>query len=82
MSILHNWVFDNFITADESFAKALRSFETYVLVNNNLCGKLLSSLESPTTFGVSLKVTSIPFCILDFNFLTCELETFTFKVLY
>ena len=28
------WVFDNFILAEELFAKALRSFETYVLVNN------------------------------------------------
>ena len=37
-SILYNWVFDNFILADEPFAKALRSFETCVLVNNNLCG--------------------------------------------
>ena len=48
--ILCNWVFDNFILAEELFAKALRSFETCVLVNNNLCGKLFSSLESPTIF--------------------------------
>ena len=34
--ILDNWVFDNLILADELFAKALRRFETYVLVNNNL----------------------------------------------
>ena len=46
--ILCNWVFDNFILTDEPFAKALRSLEASVLVNNNnVCGKLVSSLESP-----------------------------------
>ena len=45
--ILRNWVFDNFILAEELFAKALRSFETCVLVNNNLRGKLFLSLEPP-----------------------------------
>ena len=34
--ILSNWVFDNFILAEELFAKALRGLETCVLVNNNL----------------------------------------------
>ena len=44
--ILCNWVFDNFILAEELFAKALPSFETCVLyVNNKLCRKLFSSLE-------------------------------------
>ena len=41
-TILCNWIFDNFIFADEPFTKALHSFETCVLVNNNLCGKLFS----------------------------------------
>ena len=50
MSYLCIWVY-NFILAEESFAKALRDFETCVLVNNNLCGKLFSSLESPTAFA-------------------------------
>ena len=45
-----NWVFDNFILAEELFAKALWSFETCVLVNNNLWEKLFWSLESSTTF--------------------------------
>ena len=35
--ILCGCVFDNFILAEELFAKALQSFETFVLVNNNLC---------------------------------------------
>ena len=43
--ILCNWVFDNFILADELFGEVLRSFETCVLVNSNLCGKLFSSLD-------------------------------------
>ena len=32
--ILYNWVFDNFILAEELLPKALRSHETCVLVNN------------------------------------------------
>ena len=59
--ILCNSIFDNFILAEELFPKGLRSFETYVLVNNNLCRKLFSSLESPTTFDESFKVISVPF---------------------
>ena len=47
--ILWNWAFDSFILAEESFAKALPSLETCVLVNN-LWGKLFSSLESPIIF--------------------------------
>ena len=49
-TILDNWAFDSLILANESFPNALWSFKTYVSVNNNLCGKLVSSLESPTTF--------------------------------
>ena len=51
--IIWNWVFDIFILADEPFAKALRSFETCVLVKNYSCGKLFSSLKSPRTFDES-----------------------------
>ena len=51
--MVRNWVFDNFILADEPFAKTLRSLETCVSINNNLCGKLFLSLESPTTFDES-----------------------------
>ena len=65
--ILCNWVFDNLILADEFFAKALGSLETCVLVNSNLCGKLFPSLESPTMFDQSFKVTSVLFFIPDFN---------------
>ena len=47
---LDNRVFDNFMLPDEPFAKAFRSLKIYVLVNKSLCEKLISSLESPTTF--------------------------------
>ena len=49
---------DNFTLANQLFEKALQSFETCVLVNNNLCRKLFSSLESPTTFDKCCKVIS------------------------
>ena len=65
-TILYNWVFDNFILAEELFAKALQSFETCVLVNKSLCENLFSSLESPTTFDGTFNVTSVPFLVPDF----------------
>ena len=76
--ILRNWVFDNFILADEPFAKALRRFETCLLVNNNLWEELFLS---PATFEI-FKVTSVPFFFPSSNLLSCELDNFIFKVLY
>ena len=61
--ILDKWVFENFILADETFAKALRIFETCVFVNNDLCGKLVSSLALATKFDERFKVTSVPFLL-------------------
>ena len=40
--ILCHSVFDNSILANEPFAKALQPLKTCVLVNNNLCRKLVS----------------------------------------
>ena len=80
--MLDSWVFDNFILADETFAKASRSFETCVSVNNNLCGKLVSSLDSPITFDERFKVTYVTFFIPDCILLSCKLDNSTFKVLY
>ena len=74
--------FDNFILAKELLFKALRSFETCLMVNNNLFGKLFSSLESQTIFDERFKVTLVPFLIIDFNLLSCKLGKFIFKVLY
>ena len=34
-SILSNYVFDSFILAEELFPKAIRSFETCILLSNN-----------------------------------------------
>ena len=61
--ILWNWVFDNSILADELFAKALPNLKTCVLVNDNLCRKLVLSLELPATFDERFKVTSVPFFV-------------------
>ena len=55
--ILYNWVFDNFILAEEPFAKVLQSFRTCILLNSSLCGKLVSWLESPTTVDISYSST-------------------------
>ena len=48
------------------------------LVNNNLCRKLFSSLESLERSVEILKVTSGLFSIPHFNLLSCELENVTF----
>ena len=45
--------------ADDPLAKALRIFEACVSVHNNLCGKLVSSLEFPIKFDERFKVTYI-----------------------
>ena len=50
--ILDNWVFNNLISVDKWFAKALRRFPTCLLVNNNLWGKLVSL--SPIIFNDNL----------------------------
>ena len=74
--ILDNWVFENFILADEPFAEILQIFETFVLANDKLYGKLVSPLEFP------IKFTSVPCLIPDSNVLNCELDNFTFIVSY
>ena len=66
----------------EPFAKGLWILETFVFVNNNLWGKLVSSPELRATFDERFKVTAAPFFIPDFILLSCELDSFTFKVLY
>ena len=72
---------NNFILAEELFAKALRSFETYKLYvyNNNSCGNLFSLLESPTTFDESFKVILVPFFVPNFSLLSCELDYLSLK---
>ena len=49
-------MFDNFILAEGLFAKPLQTLEHCVLVNNDLCWKLFSSVELPVTFEEIFKV--------------------------
>ena len=42
----------------KQFLVIVLSFKTCVLIDNNFCGKLVSSLELPITFDESFKVTS------------------------
>ena len=48
--------------------KTLLSLETWVSINNNLCGKLISSIESRTPFGERFTVTSLFFFFLILNY--------------
>ena len=72
--ILDSWVFDNFTSADKLFLKALQSLEACVSVYNNSCWKLISSIESPTTFDERFKVTSALFFIPEFNFIKLQIR--------
>ena len=74
------WVFDILIPVDDLSANVLRRFETCVLVYNTLWGKLVSSW--PIISDDNLKTTSVSIFIADFNLLSCEFDSFTFKVLY
>ena len=72
-TILDNCFFilqNTFTLADGLFPIALRILETSVSVNNNLRGKLVSSLELRINFDERFKVTSVLFSIADFNLLS------------
>ena len=56
-TILDSLVFEHFVLADEPLAKDLQILETCISVSNNLCEKLISSLESPIKFAERFKVT-------------------------
>ena len=76
---LDNWVFDNFILADELFAKALQRFASCLSVSNNSCGKLaVSSLELPIMFDDNFRVAPVSFVTADFKLLSCESDNFTY----
>ena len=78
--ILVIFVFDSFVSGDELFAKALRSFETFLSVSNNLCQKLVLSLELPIIFDDSFSVTSVSFFVANFNLSSCEFDNFMFTL--
>ena len=61
-------------------SKALPRLATYLLVN--LRGKLVSSSELPIIFDDILQAKSVSFFIIDFDLLSCEFDSFTFKLLY
>ena len=62
--ILDCWVFDSQILADKSFAKALQTFAIYLLANNNLDEKLVSSAELPSCLMIVLKSLHFYFLLL------------------
>ena len=80
--ILYNWVPDNVTLFDELFIKTLRILKACVLVNNNLCWKVVSLTELLIAFDESFKNSSGQFFITACNFLSCELENFKHKLLY
>ena len=53
-----NFIFENyFINYYKLFSWSLQSFESCLSVNNHLCGRLVSTLESPIIFDDSFRVT-------------------------
>ena len=62
--ILEIYIFNSSKLTDELTEKALQSLITYLLVSNNLCGKLVPSLELQTIFDHILKVFSFDFLLL------------------
>ena len=73
---LDNRIFYSLLSVDKLFAKALRRSATCLLVNNNLCRNVVSSLEW------TIIVDDNHFFIANFNLLSCEFDNFTFKLLY
>ena len=54
--------------ADELFSKDLRSFETRLLLSNNVCKKIVPSLESSVIFYERFRVTRIQKKLKQNNF--------------
>ena len=64
--MLDSWVLKNFTLFVEPFAKSLWVSQTFVLLNNDLCEKLASVLESSMLFEEISKFTSVGFFITQF----------------
>ena len=60
-TIIDKWVFESFALADEPLTKDLQIFETPVSVNNNLCEKLVASLEFKSNLRKDLKLLQFDF---------------------
>ena len=54
---------------------------TCQLINNDLYGKLVSSSELSIMLDDSLKTILVSSFIADFNLLSCEFDSVTFKLL-
>ena len=63
---MNNWVLENLVSTDELFEEALQIQETCLSVNNNSCGKLVSSFELPVMLGDILIVISVSFLVAAF----------------
>ena len=53
------------------------SFEIYLSVSKDLCGKLVTLLTS-SIFYHNLRVTSVLFFVTNFNLSSCEFDSFMF----
>ena len=69
-TILGSSVFDNFILADLLLMKAFRTFETFLSIGNNLCGKMF---DDNLIFDGNLKLTTVILIRCELNNLTCKL---------
>lgn len=77
--ILGILVFDNFISFDKIFAKALQKLATCLLVSSTLWGKLF--LLAPVLHDNNLKsYTSLTFFAADFNLLRLECDKLVFTL--
>ena len=85
MNFLEICVFDKFILAGELYAKSLRSFEIYLSVSNDFCGKLVLSVALPVIFSLmfaySLRVIFSSLFAAHFNLKSCESNDFSFILL-
>ena len=63
-AILDNWVVDSLILAHKLYENSLRRFATCLWANNDLCGKLVSSLELSIIFDDNLKLLQSHFLLV------------------
>ena len=56
--IISSYIFNSLISADGFLAKSLQRFAACVLVNDNLCGKLVMSLGLPIIIDDNVKIVS------------------------
>ena len=50
-------------------------------MNDNLYGKIVSSLAPPITYDTRFKVTWVLLFVLDFNLLSCKLDNLKFETI-